>query len=235
MNGARDEAYGFTLIKYAVTSVAGIIYHASVQAKFYHRHLPLLKTCFIPFGADTELFHSTEEQEEEYVVSFGRIKRDYDTLVEAWSRISNKKTTLKIIGADRVLGEKSLPWNIQLVGAVSIQELKSIIAKCRFVVLPLPYYRYAYGQMSLLQSMSMGKAVIVTKTPSTIDYVKDGNDALFVKPYDVEDLTKKIELLLGDTLLVTDIGKNAGRTIEMRFNEKVMAHNIYEFVNEIIT
>jgi len=237
-NGGRDNRAEISLIKFIARSLAGVIYHATIQKEYYERNLPFLleKSRFIPFGADTEFFQPLDIGRDDYVLSVGYTKRDYRTLLKAWKEILPRSTKLKIIGINdsQKLGVRKLPSQTELFGIVPITKLKNVVAKSRFVVLPLPYYRYAYGQMTLLQCMSMGKAVVVTKTPSTVDYIADGENALFVAPYDVDDMRRKIEFLLANPLVVETLGKEARNRVSQRFNEKIMARDIYKFINEII-
>ena len=237
-NGGRDNKIETSLLEFATKSLAGVIYHATIQKKYYERNLPFLlkKSRFIPFGVDAEFFHPLNIGRDDYILSIGYTKRDYRTLLKAWEEIFSPSTKLKIIGINdsQKLGVRKLLSQTELFGIVPITKLKNVVAKSRFVVLPLPYYKYAYGQMTLLQCMSMGKAVVVTKTPSTLDYVADGKNALFVAPYDVDDMRRKIEFLLANQSVVVTLGKQVRETVEQRFNEKNMAQNIYEFTNEII-
>jgi glycosyltransferase involved in cell wall biosynthesis len=108
------------------------------------------------------------------------------------------------------------------------------MARARFIIIPLPYLKYSCGQMSFLQSMAMGKSCIVTRTPSSEDYLTDNKDALFVRLYDPEDLAEKIDMLLHDGTMNDNIGRNARQTIENRYNEKNMARGIHDFISPIV-
>lgn len=237
-NGARDNKFETSLIRYASQSINGLIYHSTIQEQYYRKHLPFLlrKSRFIHFGTDTEFFKPIDNVPgEDYVISIGYMKRDYLTLLKAWSQISTE-TKLRIVGIKnlRMLGITRLTSNVELYDRVSISKLKQLIAGAKFVVIPLPYYKYSYGQMTLLQSMAMAKAVIVTKTPSAKDYITNSKDGLFVEPYNIGDMREKIEFLLNNPSLVERLSKQARKTVEQKFNEKIMAQKIYAFVNKII-
>jgi glycosyltransferase involved in cell wall biosynthesis len=113
---------------------------------------------------------------------------------------------------------------------VPINKLKEFIAKAKFIVLPLINLPYAHGQMTLLQSMAMGKAVIVTKVPSTVDYVNDNEDALFVKLNDTDDMKTKIEYLLNNPFEIKRLGENARKSVENKFTNLHMAESIHKAV-----
>jgi len=79
----------------------------------------------------------------------------------------------------------------------------------------------------------MGKSCIVTKTPSSQDYLTDQEDAIFVRPYDANDLADKIDMLLKDDSLNNNIGFKARRTIEARYTERNMAEQMFNFISSI--
>lgn len=65
---------------------------------------------------------------------------------------------------------------------------------------------YSYGQMTLLQQMALGKAVIVAKVPSMLDYVQDGENACFYEAKNASDLCGKME----NFLKIRNVGKPLG-------------------------
>lgn len=226
LNGGRSRQPELSLFQFAIKSISGLIYHASSQKAHYDKYFPSLAKMafFVPFGVDTEFFKPLNVRQEEYILSIGYKFRDWLTLISSYSQISIE-TSLKIVGPERL--NTDLPRNVQILPYVPINILRELIAKAKFVVLPLVQLPYAHGQMTLLQSMAMGKAVIVTKVPSTIDYINDGEDALFVKLNDVVDMKNKIMYLINNPHEIVRLGKNARKTIENRFTEKHMAEGIY--------
>ena len=233
-NGGRENWLELIPVKYSARSLAGVIYHSSIQEDYYRKNLPFLKRRFIPFGVDTDFFAPMNIPSKDYVISIGYAKRDYKTLLEAWAEIENDKPMLKIVGVKKLDNVKHLPSQVELIDRVPVHEYRDLIGRSKFVVLPLPYFRYAYGQMTLLQSMAMGKAVIVTKTPSAVDYVCDKEDALFVEPGNAQDMKSKIELLLHSHSLADSLGKKAHLKIINNFTEEMMAQKIHGFVVEIM-
>ncbi|OGU58420.1 MAG: hypothetical protein A2V66_10565 [Ignavibacteria bacterium RBG_13_36_8] len=236
-NGARENLLETLPIEFGGRSLSGIIYHSKVQLQYYKKHfnslLPNIQ--YIPFGVDTDFFSPMDVNEENIIVAFGFKKRDYITLCHAWELLKPTNVTLKIIGIKTppVMGLRELPNGVDIYDAMSIDDLKNVIARALFIAIPLPYYNYSYGQMSLLQSMSMGKAVIITKTPGVIDYVRDNVDALFVRPYDVDDMKEKISHLLRHPDKVREIGDRARRATLDTFSEELMSRRMYDFVQTI--
>lgn len=227
LNGGRSRQPELSIFQFSMKSVSGIIYHASSQKTYYDRYFPFLskKAFFVPFGVDTELFKPLDVEQENYMLSIGYKFRDWMTLINAYSQI--KTNTALIIVGPKDLNMK-LPNNVYCQPFVPINTLKELIPKAKFIVLPLVDLPYAHGQMTLLQSMAMGKAVIVSKVPSTVDYVNDGENALFVKLHDVDDMRSKIEFLLHNPHEIFRLGKNARKSVENKFTEKHMAEGIYQ-------
>lgn len=233
-NGGRENFLEMLPIKFCVRSIKGIIYHSTIQFEYYRKHFPFLadKTKFIPFGVDIDYFAPIDLSVSPTILSFGEKKRDYQTLLSAWAQLNIKNIKLHIVGIKSVqqLGLQFLPDNVEIFKRVPIMLLKKMIAKAMFVVIPLPYYNYSYGQMSILQSMSMGKLVITTKTPSTVDYISDGEDGILINPHDIDDMKNKIKQCLKDQSFINRVGSKARTKIARAFNEKIMAQQIYEFI-----
>ncbi|HUL00063.1 MAG TPA: glycosyltransferase family 4 protein, partial [Nitrospirota bacterium] len=233
-NGGRKNPTELSLIKKASRSIGGVITHSSVQSEYYDKYMPHLPYRFVPFGVDADYFKPQGLQQDDFVLSFGSRARDYPTLIKAWKKVSKEHTRLKIIGVDKKSAVDYQDSNIEIVSRVPLRTLMLNITKARFVIIPLPYYKYSYGQMSFLQSMALGKSCIVTKTPSSQDYLKHNEDALLVRPYDQGDLAEKITMLLENQHLNDRIALSARGTIENKCNEKHMAIEMYNFISERI-
>jgi len=229
LNGGRSRQPELLIFQFAMHSISGIIYHASSQKQHYDKYFHTLakRSFFVNFGVDTDFFKPLNIEQENYILSIGYKFRDWRTLISAYSQIKTN-VILIIVGPKKL--DFNLPKNIHIQSYVQINTLKELIGKAKFVVLPLTDLPYAHGQMTLLQSMAMGKAVIVTKVTSTDDYINDGEDALFVKLNDVEDMKNKIEFLLQNPDEVAKLGSNARKTIENKFTERHMAEGIYKAI-----
>lgn len=142
---------------------------------------------------------------------------------------------LKIIGLPHPLEDaKGNPY-IKIVPKVPIEVLKEEIQASKFVIIPLPVFNYSYGQMSFLQSLSLGKAVIVTDTPSSTDYHLPQQKAITtVKPYDIEDMKEKIESFLNNNQLLTAATNEARPYVQNFFSEERMGKEIEKFIHNII-
>ncbi len=245
-NGGRSRKIELLPLRFATRSIQGVISHCSHQRAYYEKCLPGLKDRhrFVPFGTDTDFFRplkmklsseSLDNNADNYIVCVGYIKRDWPTLIQAFDHLEGE-VKLKLVGAKSAIGFKfpdKVRPRIECLPYVKISALKEILADARFMVLPLPYFEYSFGQMTLLQAMSMGKAVIVTEVPGISDYVQDGHNALLVRPHDWEDLKDKMELLLNDERVIEKLGGNARRSILDKYNEEELAKGMYLAINDL--
>lgn len=228
MNGGRQNPVENAAIGFALSSRPYIVCHSKVVLDNYRDTYPQLlrRSRFVPFGVDTDDFQPQDDAPQgEYVLSFGASKRDYPTLLEAWSGVS-REVQLRVIGHKA----ESNTSNVEFLQKVTIQELKDQIRGSLFVVIPLPVFNYSYGQMSFLQSMSLGKTVIVTKTPSSIDYLADGKGSYFVEPFDARDLREKIVFLLDNRHMLQESNRLAREHVLSHFSERLMAEEVLQYI-----
>jgi len=230
LNGNSDK---FThLIKLSTKSIAGIIYHSRINERFYNTYTPDIPRTFVYFGEDPEIFRPFDSpSSKDYILSFGYSKRDYVTLLRVWKR--NKfNVPLIIVGKTRF--DLPLPPNVQVFPKTDLLTLKKFIHNAKFVILPIENEPYSVGQMSLIDSMTMKKAVIVNKVPGVLDYVKDGKNALFTTYKSEKSLVEKIRYLLDNPSEVDKISKNARKFVIKIYNDRNMSLKVLKFINQII-
>ncbi len=235
-NSAAETGKVLKLNQFASKSIDGLIYHTSKQIEYYEKFYPWLveKSKFIPFGTDVKYFKRDENKKvkpEDFIISIGRDTRDFETMIKAFENVKSD-IKLKMIGptVDLKINDK----RIEIIGETPKRKLNLEIQKARFAILPLEYKKFSFGQMTLLQQMYYGKAIIVSKVPSVIDYIEDGETGILYEPENVKDLSDKIKLLIEDDNLRKRIGKNAKIAVEKKYNEKRMGQEVYQFVKEII-
>ena len=238
-------------MQFASKSLDGVIYHTAMQEDYYKKCHPWLlnKSKYIAFGTDVEFFEVTKKKEAlekinnengnfqniyenkkevvPYILSIGYNKRDWDTLIRAYEKLETD-VELHLLGNDRW---KSDNPKIKIYPPVSIKEMMRMIEGSLFGVLPLKWFNYSYGQMTLMQQMAMGKAVVVSEVPSVKDYAKHNVDACFYPPEDVDALAEEMKRLLEDNEFRIGIGQAASKTIKEKINEEIMAGQIEEYIN----
>jgi glycosyltransferase involved in cell wall biosynthesis len=161
-----------------------------------------------------------------YVLSVGRERRDYATLVRAVSSPGANVPTIIVAsspwsrsrsaggGVDSVT---SPPANVSWQGGLRFTELRDLYEKAALVVVPLePGTEYAAGSTGLMEAMAMSKAVVVTDTPGIADYVSPGKTARVVPGGDPVALREAITQLLANPVEAERLGTQARQDV-LRF------------------
>ena len=155
----------------------------------------------------------------------GRIEpnKGMTELLIACQRLKKKGLPFQLViaGKEQTEGEY-LPqfdqWlgdSFEYVGLVSGQTKCDFLRSLDTFVLPT----YFEGlPMSLLESMSYGKAPIVTPVGSIPQVVKDGENGIFVKDHDVDSIVDAIKRLSEDRTLLRKLGEEARKTIFSQFS-----------------
>lgn len=164
-----------------------------------------------------------------FVLSVGRARRDYTTLVEAFGGLP---ATLHIQGGSQWAmarrpdrdDRSPLPANVELGEQLSYCELRASYERAAFVVVPLQRgAHHSAGSVAVKEAMAMGKAVIVASDGGLEDYVRDGETGIIVPASDVFRLREAIKSLLADPAWAQRMGRN-GRALlerEMRYDVKI--------------
>jgi glycosyltransferase involved in cell wall biosynthesis len=215
-------------------SVAHIIFHSACQRSFYRDVLgfPEEALSYVPFGVELDYFKPEPVEKEDYIFAAGEF-RDFDTLLRVYERHSEKLPELKIRSGLPV--PKHLPPKVTWLPRCLISTFKAEVLKARFVIVPLHYTLRSTGLMTCLQSMALGKAVLTSRVPPVNEYVKDRKTALYFEPYDAEDLYRKIALLLKGNGLIEDMGKEARKAVERKFDLESMGKHLWTCVSEVLT
>lgn len=180
--------------------------------------LPAARVRRIHHHVDHRFFAPQGGENNGYILSVGREKRDYETLLEA----------VRPLGAPTVIVASSpwsrggperrdarLPANVTLRRGLSYAELRALYDGAALVVLPLqPGTDYAAGSTGALEAMAMRKPLVVTGTPGIADYVADGETAVVVPPGDPSALRGAIAELLEDGDKAERLAENGRRAVE---------------------
>ena len=257
-NSAKESGKALKFMQYAGRSIDGIIYHTPSQIDYYRKCHPWLvkKAVYIPFGTDTEFFEpdtineegigkedtGTDDRKDDSaigtsgcILSVGADKRDYKTLIDAYV-MGSRKLPLRIIGNKSAKAYTAQKYghitdlDIIVSGKVDVNEYKEQIRYAAFCVLPLKAYNYSYGQMTMLQQMAMGRAVVVADVPSMKPYL-DPEANIKYEPENVGELSGIMDRLSGSPGLCEQFGKRAKELVKDRFDEKSMALKIEETIN----
>ena len=231
-NSAAESGFALKLMQFASKSLDGVIYHTSSQLDYYKKFYPWIvnKSKFIRFGTDLDFFDSADvgcqENDGQYILCVGYTKRDWETLVDAYRKV-NTEVKLRLVGKvdpayKNIHGVEQIPF-------VPVKALIEQIIHAKFCVLPLEWFNYSYGQMTLMQQMALGKCCLVARVPSLIDYVEDDKTAVLYEAKNSEELADKMQRLLKDAAYREQIATAGKQHLLDCVNEKIMATEIEAF------
>jgi glycosyltransferase involved in cell wall biosynthesis len=158
---------------------------------------------------------------ERQICSVGIGFRDYKTLIDAVAALPG--LTLKIDPTSdwslrhSGLADLQIPPNVEICH-MELGAVRRLYAESAVVVIPLHLNPIGAGMQTLVEAMSMGKPVIITRSKDNTyagrrDIV-DGDNVILVNAGDVAGLRKAIERLTSDRELHRRIGMNARKWAE---------------------
>jgi len=179
------------------------------------------KIVYLPNFVDIEEFKPQYEWEEDSIVYMGRLsyEKGVVTLIDAVKGIPIK---LKIIG-DGPLRETLISKaegenidNVEFLGYKTSNELKKLVKKSMFTVLPSECYENS--PRVVLESFALGKPVIGARIGGIPELVMDEETGLTFEAGDRKDLKEKIMFLINSPNRIIEMGKNARKFAVEKFN-----------------
>ncbi|MFQ5649574.1 MAG: glycosyltransferase family 4 protein [bacterium] len=222
--------YYFT--KAALAGVDKVICYSSKESTYYNRFFGCKsqKFHFVPYGvniARIEELLRRNPQAGDFIFSAGSSNRDYKTFFEA---VAGLDTSVVVFAKKYNVAGLTVPDNVELKYDVYGDEYYNHLMSAKFVVVPLDDPELSSGQMVLLESMALGKAVIITQVWGVTDYVEDNKNALLVADHVSSDMRQKMELLLQKPDLARKLGARARERVLENFTVHDMARGVTEAV-----
>ena len=150
---------------------------------------------FLPL--DTKFKNDNEDKN--YLLYFGRISEEKGiiTLLKAMEKLQSN-TPLYILGTGALeeqvkeyIKAHNLEEKVKMFGFKSGDELKKFVAQAKCIILPSEWYEY--GPYAIMEAMSQGKPVIVSRFGGLPEIVEDQKTGFICNPFDSEDLKNCIE------------------------------------------
>lgn len=158
----------------------------------------------VPFhtkpSAEDILNNKKNDDSEKYILTVSSMdpRKNFIRLVEAFNNIEDKSIKLYIIGMQfKAFNtpdlQKLIGNNIVLPGYIDDDALQDMYRNALFSIYPSLYEGFG---LPPLESMTYGCPVIASDIPALREV--SGDAVLYADPYDVDDLTKKMDLLAKD-------------------------------------
>ena len=176
---------------------------------------------------DTEKTVRNHYDKENYYCYVGRLSHEkgVETLLSAAKTLPYK---LKVIGGGELREklEQSLPAasEVELLGYKQWDEIKEIVGRARFVVIPSEWYEN--NPFSVIEAQCLGTPVLGANIGGIPELIDETNGMLF-ESRNVEDLQNKIKQMVETEFDYQSIAKNAQQrySAENYYNEILKIYN----------
>jgi glycosyltransferase involved in cell wall biosynthesis len=86
----------------------------------------------------------------------------------------------------------------------------------------------------VIESMSLGKAVIASRIAGVPEQIDDGVNGIIVEPKDIDGLESAIDKLISDRKLVETIGKNAKKKFGNEFSDEISVERYLRLYEDML-
>lgn len=213
--------------------------------------IPSRKLRLIENGIDTLRFNTISKSLEitrelgltsEHVVlgSVGRLSpvKDQQTLIRAFHQAHRNRSNLRLIlvgdgeeraALERLVAELGLQESVRLLG--SRRDVRAILSTFDVFVSA----SISEGtSMTLLEAMASGKPVVATDVGGNGNVVIPGRTGLLVEPGEPEKLASAVLYIAANQRLRNEMGRNARRVVQDRFDVARMAREYEHLYDELI-
>jgi len=191
------------------------------KKKFVELGLPkekiIVKPHFVNSGQNNENYN----YEKSYALYIGRLSEEKGllTLIKAWKKINFK---LKIFGdgplKHKLKKEIGNNKNIKLNNFISKLEVEKEMQKAFFLIFPSEWDE-TFG-MTIIEAFKNKLPVLSSNIGSQGSIVKNNINGFLFKAGDAEDLTKKANKMINNSLLIKNLREKAFEEYSMFYSEK---------------
>ena len=212
----------------AILSLAdGVICYSRHEAAQYTALFQLRSVKFvsIPYGLHVTDTQPAVPEGVPYVLSAGRSGRDYATLLNTAARLPAIQFKI-ICDSQAPLKGLAVPANVEVLRRCVAGDYFRVLRRAQLVVVPLNPTEISSGQMVLLQAKALGKATVITRTPTSVEYGEHLRDLYFVQAGSLDELSDAISRLMADDSLRAAIGSGASRHFQAEHSMQAFARNL---------
>ncbi|MFN0241294.1 MAG: glycosyltransferase [Planctomycetota bacterium] len=201
------------LARTALRSVDRIVVHARGEIARYSEWLDLERERFRFVRLQRAAIPITvaEDGDRPFVLAMGSARRDYATFLDA---VRAARLPAVIVAARHALEGLEIPSHVEVRSGLTEDECRRLAQRARVNVIPVVNDETASGQVTLLEALRMGRAVVATRSLGSEDYVEHDRTGLLVPPRSVDALRDALERVWQDAALRARLGSAAWRFAE---------------------
>jgi glycosyltransferase involved in cell wall biosynthesis len=222
------------LARFGLGAVDRFVCHSTFEVDQYSRwlRLPRDRFTFVPLQRGRLVDHDTpEDRERPFLVAMGSARRDYATLFEAVAALGYRTI---VIAAPHAVAGLSVPANVEVRNGLTRDECYVLSQRARMNVVPIANEQTASGQVSVVQAMHLGRAVIATDCPGTRDYLRNEQNGLTVRAGDVKEMSQAIRRLWEDEAERQRLGVAARIDARDRFSDEAAGRHLTRILDEVL-
>jgi len=196
------------LLKLAIPGIDYFFCTSTEEEEIYSQmfNIPREHIIFLPLVESSSTFKEPSRPPKDYIFSFGKSDRDYDTLVRAAASLNIKTYIL----SNKYHPKMPVPENVTIIREhISGKELFDWIASGRVVVLSVKDYRVSAAQISMLEVMALARPLVITENMATKEYAVHKQTAMFFEAGNDRDLASCIQYLWNNREAAEQMGYQA--------------------------
>lgn len=179
---------------------------------------------------DTSKTKKNNFEKDDYYCYIGRLSHEkgIETLIEVANTLPFK---LKIIGSGPMkefLIKKTCSPNIEFVGYKQWHEIKDIIGKARFIVIPSEWYEN--NPLSIIESLSLGTPVLGANIGGIPEIIENGVNGMLFETKNKTDLESKIIKMMKTDFEYQTIYSNSNR----KFSSEIYYTRLLEIYQHVL-
>ncbi|NJP10974.1 MAG: glycosyltransferase [Leptolyngbyaceae cyanobacterium RU_5_1] len=209
------------LAQVSLKDVDCFIVHTRREREMYSKWLrfPIERFEFVPYQVPDIPVTYEENTSDPFLAAIGSAHRDFPTLFQAVEKL-NLPTV--VASGPRALTGLTLPSQVKAPIGIGKQECLQLAQEARINIIPLTPNEQvtAAGQVTLVEAMRMGRAIIASRCLGVEDYIVHGETGFLVEPQSLDDLVQAIETLWNDSELRTRLGQNARQYATQNFSDE---------------
>lgn len=225
--------YRFPVVSKILGSVSSMIAYSKYECSQINRLLAIDYFCqYQDFFVDSEFFYPIRRTDFKYdVITIGAdINRDFDLFMEVV--LGNPHVDFCMITSNEIIKKyPCLPENLVVFVDINLTTMIDIIRDSRLVFLPVLPNTYSAATTTLLQSMGLGKPVIISDVIPLSGYgFVSEKECIVIPPCDINSASNAINRVLQNYTNYINMGDLAAKVVCSKFELslfiKDMCHRI---------
>ena len=191
------------------------------------------KVVHIPNGIDASRIEMSGH-DEGYVLYLGRLssEKGVETLLRTHAS-SGARWRLMIAGTGPLLADLQRKYpSAEFTGHLAGIELEAAIKRAALIVVPSEWNENS--PISILEAMAYGKPIVASQIGGIPELVREGKTGLLFDPGNVDQLSDKITMLLGNRGLREAFGRKAREIVEAEYSLKAHGSALISLYDAVV-